>query len=73
MIIPPAGRPVLGRPGTPLVVEPSPSQFRSDAGLLPIRQLDGKIGLTQAFADARDSRDAERTEHTFLGMARASV
>src|SRR5262245_26762949 len=48
----PARRQVLGRHGTPLVIEPSPGQFRSDAGLLPIRQLDGKIGFTKAFADA---------------------
>ena len=36
----------------PLVIEPSAGQFSSDAGLLPVRQFDERIGLTQAFADA---------------------
>jgi hypothetical protein len=26
--------------GTPLVIEPSPGQLSSDAGLLPVRQFD---------------------------------
>ncbi len=40
--------------GTPLVIEPSPGQLSSDAGLLPIRQFDERVGLTRAFADALD-------------------
>ena len=36
----------------PIVVEPSASQVSSDAGLLPVRQLDEQIGLTQQFAAA---------------------
>jgi hypothetical protein len=40
--------------GTPLVIEPSPGQLSSDAGLLPIRQFDDRIGLTRAFAEALD-------------------
>jgi hypothetical protein len=44
--------------GTLLVIEPSPGQLSSDAGLLPVRQIDRRIGLTQAFAAARN--DAHR-------------
>jgi hypothetical protein len=40
--------------GTPLVLEPSAGQFSGDAGLLPIRQFDERIGLTRAVADALD-------------------
>ena len=36
----------------PIVVEPSAAQLSSDAGLLPIRQLDEKLGLTEQFAGA---------------------
>jgi hypothetical protein len=60
--------------GTPLVIEPSPGQLSSDAGLLPIRQFDQGIGLTRAFAQALDDpRDPDLTEHTFLEMVRARV
>jgi hypothetical protein len=38
--------------GTPIVIEPSPGRLSSDAGLLPIRQFDQRIGLTRAFAQA---------------------
>jgi hypothetical protein len=42
--------------------------------LLPVRQFDQRIGLTQAVADALDNpRNPERTEHTFLEMVRARV
>jgi hypothetical protein len=71
----PGGWPqVLDFFGTPLVIEPSPGQLSSDAGLLPIREFDERIGLTQAFAAALDDpRDADLTEHTFLGMVRSRV
>jgi hypothetical protein len=60
--------------GTPLVIEPSAGQLSSDAGLLPIRQFDGRIGLTRSFAAALDDpRDPDLTEHTFLEMVRARV
>ena len=36
----------------PIVVEPSVAQLSSDAGLLPIRQLDEKLGRTEQFAGA---------------------
>ena len=32
--------------GTPLVIEPSPGQFSGDAGLLPIRPFDQRMGLS---------------------------
>src|SRR5215470_5222222 len=60
--------------GTPLVIEPSPGQLSSDAGLLPVRQFDQHIGLTRAFADALDDpRDPDLTEHSFLEMVRSRV
>ena len=60
--------------GTPLVIEPSRGQLSSDAGLLPIRQFDQRIGLTRAFAEALDDpRHPELTEHTFLEMVRSRV
>jgi len=53
--------------GTPLIIEPSAGQLCSNAGLLPIRQFDERIGLTQANACALDDpRDRDLTEHTFL-------
>ena len=35
-----------------IVVEPAAAQVSSDAGLLPFRQLDERLGLTRQFADA---------------------
>jgi hypothetical protein len=58
----------------PIVVEPSHAALSSDAGLLPLRQFDERIALTQTFADALDDpRDPELTEHTFLEMVRSRV
>jgi hypothetical protein len=48
MIIPPAWPQVLDFFGIPLVIEPSPGQLSGDAGLLPVRQFDQRIGLTRA-------------------------
>jgi hypothetical protein len=46
----------------PIVVEPSHAALSSDAGLLPLRQFDERIALTQTFADALDDpRDPELT------------
>jgi hypothetical protein len=42
--------------GTPVVIEPSPDQLSSDAGLLPIRQFDERIGLTRGCAAACGQR-----------------
>jgi hypothetical protein len=44
MSIPSAWPQVLDFFGTPLVIEPSPGQLSSDAGLLPIRPFDQHIG-----------------------------
>src|SRR6516165_10869460 len=74
MIIPAAWPQVLDFFGKPLVIEPSAGQLSGDAGLLPVRQFDQRIGLTQAFAEALDDpRDPDLTEHTFLEMVRSRV
>ena len=58
----------------PIVVEPSAAQLTTDAGLLPIRELDEKLGFTQPFADALiDRRDQDYVDHTFLEMTRMRV
>jgi hypothetical protein len=58
----------------PLVIEPSPGRLSGDAGLLPLRQFDERLGLTRAFADALDDpRDPGLTEHTLLEMVRSRV
>src|SRR5262249_14412133 len=60
--------------GTPLVIEPSPGQLTSDAGLRPIRQFGERIGLTRAFAGARDDpRDPDLVEHTPLERVRSRI
>src|SRR5215510_4896057 len=74
MSIPPGWPQVLDFFGTPLVIEPSPGQLSGDAGLLPIRQFDERVGLTRAFAEALDDpRDPDLTEHGFLEMVRSRV
>jgi hypothetical protein len=58
----------------PVVIEPSRASLSSDAGLLPLRQFDEQIGLTQAFTDAlEDPRDPDLTEHPFLEMVRSRL
>jgi hypothetical protein len=58
----------------PIVVEPSPALLTSDAGLLPFRELDQRLHLTEQFAQALDDpRDPEMVDHTFLEMARARI
>ena len=74
MSVSPAWPQVLDFIGTPLVIEPSAGQLSGDAGLLPVRQFDQRIGLTRAFADALDEpRDPDFTAHTFLEMVRSRV
>lgn len=59
---------------TPVVLEPSGGQLSSDAGLLPFRQLDERLGLTHAFAAVLDDpRDPDLIEHTTLEMVRSRV
>jgi hypothetical protein len=58
----------------PIVVEPSAEQVSSDAGLLPFRQLDERLGLTRQFADAlEDRRSADHIDHSFLEMTRMRI
>lgn len=58
----------------PIVVETTSAHLTSDAGLLPLREFDERIGLTGAFAAAlNDRRDPELLEHSFLDMTRARV
>jgi hypothetical protein len=58
----------------PIVVEPSAAQLSSDAGLLPIREFDDRIGWTQRFAEALDDpRQPAGIDHTLLEMVRARV
>ena len=58
----------------PIRVEVSEGPLTSDAGLLPLRQFDQRIGLTAQFAAAlHDPRDPDRIEHTFPEMVRSRV
>ncbi len=58
----------------PIVVETSAARLTSDAGLLPIREFDEGIGLTQSFAAVLDDcRDAQLVSHPFLQMTRSRV
>jgi hypothetical protein len=60
--------------GLPIVIEPSRAALTSDAGLLPLRQFDEQIGLTQAFAGAlNDPRDSDLVIHTMAEMVRSRV
>ncbi len=74
MSIQPAWQQTFAFFGPPVVVEPSRAALSSDAGLLPIRQFDEHIALTQTFAAALDDpRDPDLTEHTFLEMVQSRV
>ncbi len=58
----------------PVVVEPSESQLSSDAGLLPIRQFDATIGLTDQFVAAlTDLRHQPSVRHGLQEMVRSRV
>ena len=58
----------------PVVVEPSEASLSSDAGLLPIRQFDQHIGLTeQVAAVLRDLRYEPFVDHRLLEMVRMRV
>jgi hypothetical protein len=48
MSIPAACPPILDFFGIPLVIEPSPGQLSGDAGLLPVRLFDQRMGLTRS-------------------------
>lgn len=58
----------------PVIVETSDSMLTCDAGLLPIRQFDEKLGFTKRFADALDDpRDQRFTTHSYLQMVRSRI
>jgi len=58
----------------PIQVELSEAPLTSDAGLLPLRQFDERIGLTREFAQVLDDpRDPDQIEHTFLEMVRMRI
>src|SRR4051794_9370497 len=58
----------------PIQVEVSDAPLTSDAGLLPLRQFDERIGLTKQFAAVLDDpRDPDLIEHTFLEMVRSRI
>jgi len=58
----------------PIVVEPVDDHLSTDAGLLPIRQLDEALGLTEQFAAALiDRRSGNALRHTYLEMTRSRV
>ncbi len=58
----------------PVVVEAADVQLTSDAGLLPIRQLDEVWGLTEQFAAALgDTRRQTSVDHSMLQMVRSRV
>jgi Transposase DDE domain group 1 len=57
-----------------IVLEPSTAHLTSDAGLLPLRALDERLGLTAAFAAAlNDPRDPELVEHSVAEMVRQRI
>ena len=58
----------------PIQIEVSDAPLTSDAGLLPLRQFDDRIGLTAGFAAAlNDPRDPGRIDHSVLDMVRVRV
>jgi hypothetical protein len=61
-------------PSRPIKVGVSRAALSSDAGLLPVRQFDERIGLTRHFAEAlKDTRDPTFTEHSLLEMVRQRI
>ena len=61
-------------PSRPVQVEVSTAPLSSDAGLLPIRQFDQQIRLTEQIADAiQDRRDPAFTEQSVLTMLRQRI
>jgi len=58
----------------PIVVEPVDAHLSTDAGLLPIRQFDESIRLTEQFAGALfDRRSGPGLKHSYLEMTRSRV
>ena len=60
--------------GKPVVVQPGEAELTSDAGLLPIREFDHRIGMTEQFAAAlTDRRSQPSVVHTLREMVRMRV
>jgi hypothetical protein len=61
-------------PSRPVEIELSSAPLSTDAGLLPIRQFDQQIRLTEQFAAAlQDRRDPAFVEHSMLSMVRQRI
>jgi Transposase DDE domain group 1 len=61
-------------PARPIAIEVSPAPLTSDAGLVPIRQFDEQIRLTEQVAAALDDRrDPALTRQSLLSMVRQRV
>ena len=61
-------------PARPVAIEVSPAPLTSDAGLLPVRQFDDRIRLTEQLAAAlHDPRDPRLTRQSLLSMVRQRV
>ena len=61
-------------PPKPVEIEISPNPLTSDAGLLPVRQCDQNLRLTEQFAAALDDRrDPTLTRQSLLSMVRQRV
>ena len=61
-------------PGLPVIVESKNVQVSSDAGILPIKQFDDQIGLTERFiACLNDPRDPDLTRHHVDEMVRQRI
>ncbi len=61
-------------PSRSVEIEVSPAPLTSDAGLIPIRQFDERIRLTEQFAAAlHDPRDPTLTRQSLLSMVRQRI
>jgi Transposase DDE domain group 1 len=61
-------------PSRPVEIEISPAPLTSDAGLVPIRQFDDQIHLTEQFAAAlEDNRNPLFVEQSLLSMVRQRI
>jgi len=61
-------------PSRTIEIEISPAPLTSDAGLLPVRQIDQSIRLTEQFAAAlEDRRDPTLTRQSLLSMVRQRI
>jgi hypothetical protein len=60
--------------GRRLILRFRGSMITSDAGLLPYRELDDAVGLTETGADAlADVRTGKKVRHLLRGLLRQSV